>query len=197
MGDLAAISELVPLERSPIHLSMEHTQAPGQVEVMPRVVDLGTIQGRHVNRETYLPTHQKIAQQPGSLDRDGNLCFLGRGAQVRSHQDQGMTNQGMISGRRFNLKHVDRGSGNLAGVKRLEQSALVDQAASSAVDEPYRRLDKRKLAGTDQVPGLGGHGRVQGYEIASTPDIVKPRDARDAVLELPCRPPGRDRIQVL
>ncbi len=112
--DLAAIGELGVLERSAVHLGMEHSQPPGQVQVEPHVLELGAIERGHVDGESDLPARQEVGQEPGGLDGDRDLGLLGRGAQMRRDHDQRMTDQGMIGRRRLGIEDVDGRAGDLA-----------------------------------------------------------------------------------
>ena len=162
---------------------MQHSQPPRQVEVETHVFELGTIECRHVDRETDLPAHQEVAQEPGGLDGDRDLCLFGGGAQVRRDHDQRMADQRVVRRRRLGLEDVDRRAGDLARLQSIGQCRFVDQPAPGAVDDPDRRLHQRDLAGADQVARLGRQRRVQAQEVAAAPEVVEPRDALDSELE--------------
>ena len=52
----------------------------------------------------------------------------------------GCLTSGWSAGGRLGVEDVDRRAGDLAGVERLGQRGLVDQAAAGAVDDPHARL---------------------------------------------------------
>ena len=69
LGHLAPVSQPCALERSAVHLGVEHAQPPGQVEVEPDVLELGAVERRHVHGEPDLAPDQVIGEQPRGLDR--------------------------------------------------------------------------------------------------------------------------------
>ena len=75
MRDVTTIRELGILERSTVHLGVQHSQPPGQVEIVAHVVELGAVEGRHVHGEPDLPVRQEIAEEPCGLDGDRDLVL--------------------------------------------------------------------------------------------------------------------------
>lgn len=61
--------------------------------------------------------------------------------------------------------HVQRGAGDLAGPRRVDERGDVDDAAAAGVDEVASVLHVRELLLADQVLGLGDLGDVQGDEV--------------------------------
>ena len=151
MGHLAAVNQAGVLERTAVHLGMDHAQPPGQVKVEPDVLEFGAVERRHVDGEPDLAPHQVIRDQPRSLDGNRHLSFLGRCAQMRSDKDLGMLDQREVDGRRLGIEGVNGCAAKLAAGERLDQGGLVDQAAPRAVDDSHRRLHHADRAGVDEV----------------------------------------------
>ena len=86
-GNLAAVGDPGVLERAPVHLGMEHSQPPGEIEVVANIVELGAIHGRHIHRKTNLPAREKVDQELGRFDGDRDLGLLGRGSQMGRDDD--------------------------------------------------------------------------------------------------------------
>ncbi len=81
-------------------------------------------------------------------------------------------------GRRFVLEDVERGSGKLVFVERIEQSALVDDAAARAVDDIRVRLQQLQLARTDDAARTIAQRDVQRHDISTLQKLIE-RDERD------------------
>ena len=95
-------------------------------------------QARHVDRVGDPAEQQEIAHLLGDLDRDIDLRFAGRGAEVRGRDEVGRAEQGRVLGR-LGLEHVERRAADLAAVERVLQRRLVDQPAARAIDDPHAR----------------------------------------------------------
>ena len=123
VGDVTPIRDLGILERPTVHLRVEHSQPPGQVEVEAHVLELGAIEGRHVDGEPNLTAGQEVAEQPAGLDGNRDLGLLGGGTQVRRDHNLGMADQGVIRRRRLGVEDVDRRAGDLAAIEGFQRAA--------------------------------------------------------------------------
>ena len=84
--------------------------------------------------------------------------------------------------RRLLDEDVDAGAGDLAGLDRLGEVLLDDQAAAGAIDDAHAVLhlgDRRRV---DDVLGLLGERRVQGDEVGALEQLVE-IDLLDAELQ--------------
>ena len=143
-------------------------------------------QARHVDRVGDPAEQQEIAHLLGDLDRDIDLRFAGRGAEMRGRDEVGRAEQGRGGGR-LGLEHVERGAGDLAAVERLLQRRLVDQPAARAIDDPHAGLGLRQRLARQDAARLVGQRRVQGDEVGAAQQFVE-LDLLDPQLE---RPLGR------
>ncbi len=95
---------------------MQQAEPPGHVDVEPQFLQLGPIDGGHVDGEADRSLGEIIDEQLGRFQGDRFLRLGGRGAQVRRDDDVGQLQQRMIGRRRLLHEHVERRPGEMAGL---------------------------------------------------------------------------------
>ena len=71
------------------------------------------------------------------------------------------------------VEHIKAGSGNATIDERLVQGSLIDNAATSSVDDVHGRLDLVQGLLTDQAHGLGSLGKMHGDEVSFGKQIIE------------------------
>ncbi len=80
---------------------------------------------------------------------------------MRGHDDIILGEQRVIQGRRLRILDIEPGPGDAAAFQRVNQVALIDDAAAGGIDDVRTRLALPQAVAIDEVPGLvveGGSG---------------------------------------
>ena len=80
-------------------------------------------------------------------------------------------------GARLGGEHVEGGPGHLAGLQRLVERLLVEDAAARGVDDAQARLGLGQEVAPDEPRGLGGLREMDGDEVARGHQLVERRAA--------------------
>ena len=115
---------------------------------------------------------QVVRHLLGHLEGDVLLRLGGGGAEMRGADHVRQVEKRAV-GRRFDLEHVEGCAGDVAGVQRLGQRRLVDQAATGAVDDAHALLGLGQVLARQDVAGLVGQRHVQGDEIGAGEKFVE------------------------
>ena len=119
------------------------------------------------------------------------LGLLGRGAEVRRHDDRLELEERRLGGRLLG-EDVETGAGHPTVADRVGQGQLVDDAAARRVDDPHGRLDLLERLLADEADGLGRLGQVHGDEVRLGEQLVEPDEAGTELAGL-----GRGRVRVV
>ena len=138
---------------------------------------------------------QPLAAQAGEavLDRHHRHPLARRvagAADVRQQHDVRRAEQRIARRQRLDLHHVEPSAGDPALLERMDERALVDDAAARRVDEDRRALHRSQLLRADDVARLGRQRHVKAHEIGRSQQIVE-RNALGRRMRLGhCRPAG-------
>ena len=71
------------------------------------------------------------------------------------------TQERMIVGKRFRIEDIKPGAGQFSGGQRVDQCILIDDGATTDIDEERTRRQKRQFACADQVTSRRGQRTMQ------------------------------------
>ena len=100
------------------------------------------------------------------------LGLLGRGAEVRRHDDAGQAEERALGGRLLR-EDVDGRAAQVTRRERRDQRLLVDDVAAGRVDEPRAGLHGRERRGADEAARLGRGRQVERDEVARAVEVLR------------------------
>ncbi len=137
-------------------LLYEGSQLRAQIQIGADLFNGSRIQGRHVDRIANFATAHGRRDRFRDFYADAFLSFLSRGAQVGSQIDLRMGTHGVVRGGRLAFIYVQTGCCDLATVQRIEQSGLLDDTSTGAIENAYAILHLREGGLIDHVFRLIG-----------------------------------------
>lgn len=117
-------------------------------------------------------TFEHIHDLAGDIEGDFDLGFFGGGAEVRSEDDVGKAEKRRLFGR-FLLEDVESGAADYPVFESLIERGFVDDATTRAVEDDGARFHLVEDVGANHVVGFFGERRVEGDEVAATPDFFE------------------------
>ena len=178
-GDAAGVGDLDVLDcrgrvREEVAEALGHLDVGRELDVL-LVGEAGEVDGVLDDAEL-----QIVAHLHRELDADGLLRFVGRSGDVRSEDDVVELEERGVLGRLV-TEDVERGSGDVAGLERVDEGRFVDEFAACAVDDANALLHDGERGGVDEAVGLGGEADVQREVVGLLEDLVD-GDEGDVVL---------------
>ena len=115
---------------------------------------------------------QVVGHLLGDLARYFLLGLRRRGAQMGCRHDIVQFQKQAAFGR-FGLEHIERGPGDMAGLKRLIKCRLVDDTAARAIDDPDAGFGLGQLGSADQIAGRVVQRRMDRDNIGASHQLTK------------------------
>ena len=118
------------------------------------------------------PFSQVLAHLQRDLHADGFLRLVGRACDVRRQDHVGQRRQRRVLDRLVAVD-IERRAAQLSGLQRLDYSGVVQQLATSAVDQPHALLHLADRVGVDHALGLRRQADVQRDVVGLGEDLVE------------------------
>src|SRR5699024_7288087 len=103
----------------------------------------------------------------GDVGAGAVLCLLGGCTQVRGDNNLGQLEQRGV-GAGLGVVDIETGTTDVAGLDRIRQCLLIDEATAGRVDDDLALLGLGQELGVEHAGGLLGLGQVDGNEVGAT-----------------------------